>query len=89
MFIVGPLTDNYVVVADRIQNNLFQVSIATGDVRAILSRAPLADHVTYTAVALDTNNQTVYWADATGRVIGKTTFGGSDEIILEDKFGNH
>ena len=77
-----PFTDNYLIVSDMFQRNIFQVRINTADVRAVLSRAPVSIIANYSAIALDPVNQVVYWADVGTGTIGKTVFGGSDAVLF-------
>ena len=85
--ILVPLLDNYLIVADMYQRNIYQVSLATSEVSAVFSVAPFSSNsvANYTALALDPITQTVYWTDITARLIGKTTLGGVDQIIFSDK----
>lgn len=61
------ISGNFLIVADSMRRNLFQVGLATGEMAPILPvkiRRPIA-------VAYDEQNSVVYWTDVAQRSIGR------------------
>lgn len=75
-----PFSDDFVVVADTLQRNVFQVRPGTGEVRALLSHSDRFP----TAVDFDFLHKYVYWVDNKTNAIGKVSLDGRvDDYIFQ------
>ena len=72
-------TDNFLLMTDSYRKEIYQMDLATGDVRAI---PVLTDHDNPIAVDYDPQTSTVYWTDVSSKDIRSARLDGSDDSLV-------